>query len=731
MSTSHSVQRHTTTKQTSAKRTALRFSVIVCTYNRRTMVLSTLASLRRQTLPYEQFEVIVVDNGSSDGTLKAVQLYVNAGKEQRSERESWRVHCLSELRNGLAHARNTGIQAAQGEFAVFLDDDSITDPHLLERLLEAYTSTHADAIAVHVRLQWEANRPHWLTDDLLDLLGYFAPAQTRTRLLAPNALSSCCFSARFAVIRAVGGFSPLLSKQPNQPTTLATDDFCRRLHDAGYTLWYEPQAFVSHRVPVARLQRAFFVGRAYWQGRSEVIIQHSTKDNFAKISLLSNFLHDVRDFVHSTCIQRPLLLMARASTNEQLVAAMEQARQLGRVQQQLMYLQHPLSKQSQPSVLLIYAGKTDVAAQLLTQALQEQGVECTIMVGTDVSRPFIATDSVGYSGTNGRDTSVPTGTDHALSWLWQHRAYRGHKTGILHIHQPGAFQLARHQHQRLCFLLWLARRLGIVIVSSDTGGWWQNVRHTRFRHRRAFERKILGLSHTIISSTCQPAQLYANQSLRQRVRSLSYPGFRGYAPPLLARKEAYRLLGLPAHLPYVYLCLASQHTERELLQLIDAFIEMNHSHMAPSAGLLIAGVPRDRPQSTRILQRAALHSSIHCFLTSAQGELSLYFSAADALVLPYAPLPNAGVLELAMLALSYERVVIAPDLPRFHGMLPPHGSILYPTHDRSALMHALRTAPFHHYQHTEQEKLLFDAEHSWAVYARHLIELYQQLMLPS
>ena len=108
--------------------------------------------------------------------------------------------------------------------------------------------------------------------------------------------------------------------------------------------------------------------------------------------------------------------------------------------------------------------------------------------------------------------------------------------------------------------------------------------------------------------------------------------------------------------------------------------------------------------------------------------MSLYMAAADALVLPHFARQTAGTLETALIALSYGRVVVAPSLPRFNGMLPPRASVLYDPASRASLLQALLKAQTLHYFLNEQEAASMEAGTGWAHYAHRLRKIYKQLL---
>src|SRR6266481_7317220 len=95
---------------------ALRVSVIITTYNRRQALLETVKALGRQTMSLESYEIIIVDDGSTDGTLETI----------RRVSLSCRVRVLGAAVNcGISAGRNLAIQNANGCYLIFVSDDVI------------------------------------------------------------------------------------------------------------------------------------------------------------------------------------------------------------------------------------------------------------------------------------------------------------------------------------------------------------------------------------------------------------------------------------------------------------------------------------------------------------------------------------------------------------------------------------------------------------------------------
>jgi GT2 family glycosyltransferase len=121
-------------------------SVIVVNWNRHDLLRACLLSLRQQT--FRDFEVIVVDNGSTDGSLALLR---EAPFEHIRTIENG-------LNRGFCAANNQGIQAAQGRFIGLLNNDAEAEPRWLEQLLAAVESDSEVGMAASKILTWENRR---------------------------------------------------------------------------------------------------------------------------------------------------------------------------------------------------------------------------------------------------------------------------------------------------------------------------------------------------------------------------------------------------------------------------------------------------------------------------------------------------------------------------------------------------------------------------------------------
>ncbi len=123
-------------------------SIIIPTRNRAAWLPTCLAHLEQQTFPAARFEIIVVDDGSSDDSYSVLQRYAQGAPV--------RIRPIRTEHVGFAAARNTGVEAATGAILLFFADDELASPRLLENHWRAHAGLHAErclAGEIHIHPQ--------------------------------------------------------------------------------------------------------------------------------------------------------------------------------------------------------------------------------------------------------------------------------------------------------------------------------------------------------------------------------------------------------------------------------------------------------------------------------------------------------------------------------------------------------------------------------------------------
>jgi GT2 family glycosyltransferase len=226
-------------------------SVVVCTYNGSATIRDTLNALG--LLKYPRFEVIVVNDGSTDHTAEIVKEYDD--------------FCLiSTINHGLGNARNTGMYKAKGEIIAYIDDDAYPDLHWLNYMAYAYSNSSHAAMGGPSGIPEEdgpiaqcvANAPggptHVLETD--EIAGH---------------VPGCNLSIRKEVLMKIGGFDPVFRAAGDDV------DICWRIQEAGHTIGFHPSVLVWHH-------RRNSI-KAYWKqqigyGKAEALLESKWPEKY-------------------------------------------------------------------------------------------------------------------------------------------------------------------------------------------------------------------------------------------------------------------------------------------------------------------------------------------------------------------------------------------------------------------------------------------------------------------
>lgn len=238
-----------------------RLTAIICTRNRAAFLEKCLVSLLDQTASSADYEILVVDNGSTDNTSDILDKFVDNSHVRR----------LYEPVAGLSRARNTGWKNARGVLVGYIDDDATVDQGWVQSVSWVADNIEPtpDWIGGPIYLDWETTSPVWIDEELRVPLGYLHWGDI-PRTLSSNERfgggNSVYLKSRLAQL---DGFDERLGRGANGLLSGEETQLQKRLEEAGGYLFYHPGISIKHFVAKERTMPRWFYRRYFWGGVSD------------------------------------------------------------------------------------------------------------------------------------------------------------------------------------------------------------------------------------------------------------------------------------------------------------------------------------------------------------------------------------------------------------------------------------------------------------------------------
>jgi glycosyltransferase involved in cell wall biosynthesis len=238
-----------------------RVTVAVITYNRSRYLRETLAGIVRQNYPSDRWEILVIDNNSTDDTPEVVSSFMSAAPSPRR---------VVEASQGLDHGRNRAVAEARGDVIVLTDDDILVEPDWLAQMVAPFSSDSAHRIGVvggEVIPVFPDGVPAWL-EEAHRPLGF-------RRDSGPLPPGQAPMGANFAfpkwVFTRFGTFNTELDRQGARLFGGGDSEMIRRLRATGLEAWFVPGARALHQMPASRLTFEYARRHAFDSARSRVL----------------------------------------------------------------------------------------------------------------------------------------------------------------------------------------------------------------------------------------------------------------------------------------------------------------------------------------------------------------------------------------------------------------------------------------------------------------------------
>lgn len=220
------------------------FSFVICTHNGGERLWDVVNAIKNgNTLPYE---LVIVNNNSSSLTVGVIM-------EISEKIKSLNIRIVNELMPGLSYARNAGVNAANGEYICFIDDDAIVTSDFLEKINKVADLYKPDYFGGSTRIDYESKLPRWFIEDDLHHLYALGRLYNSSRWLGKT--NPCLWGVGLCVrkdayIKIMNRFGELKLTGRKSGQMLAGDDseICYQLALIGCKGYYDPEIVLTHMV---------------------------------------------------------------------------------------------------------------------------------------------------------------------------------------------------------------------------------------------------------------------------------------------------------------------------------------------------------------------------------------------------------------------------------------------------------------------------------------------------
>ena len=242
-------------------------SIVICTYNRAHLLAGALQSVCEQPLDSSEYELIVVDNNSTDNTRAVTESFAQRYPNLR--------YCF-EPQQGLSHARNRGFWCAQGEYVGYLDDDAKASAAWLAVAQEIITRLAPGVFGGPYYAFYNSPQPRWWKDSYRSrehaekarpLTGYYED------------LSGNNIFFRRTLLEKMGGFDPQFGMSGDKIATCEETEFLLRIRETmpNELIYYDPRLTITHLVHAKKMTFKWLIRHRFADGRSHGRMYHASK----------------------------------------------------------------------------------------------------------------------------------------------------------------------------------------------------------------------------------------------------------------------------------------------------------------------------------------------------------------------------------------------------------------------------------------------------------------------